>query len=372
MPVRYLLLFFIILKLFHMSDFTGKEQTYCNRNEVSLVDLWLILCRRKAVFFIVVGVFLFLGITVSLMTPTKYNYTTSIEIGSTVDQERELIDSPGELLAKTRESYIPLVLHEHAKSEPDDIVYQINARVPAGSNIIVLESQAPESLANTYLKLQAEIVDKIVTDHRGIVEVARLGLNIDRKAIQLKLSELQDRAKLFVKKSVRLDESAALLVKQIQEVNQLIEMAEKNREKAVSEVDGTLGAMALMVLDNETQKNRVRLAAFEERLYITLPNQRDDLKAQLADNKRAQARQGQLIEEIDVRLSNARETKAIVPPMQSLKPVGTGKKLIIILSVVLGVLVGVFLAFFVEFIANVRSQINKSGGTVPSSINNQG
>ncbi len=335
---------------------TEEGQTYNNRNEISLVDLWFILCRRKAIFFIVVGLFLFFGIVSSLLAPIKYTYTTSIEIGSTVDQERELIDSPDVLLAKIRESYIPLVLHEYARSGADGGVYRITARAPSGSNIIVLESQGPEELSSIYLKLQAEIVDKVVTDHRGIVKVARLGLNGDRKKIQLKLSELRDQAKLYVKKTERLDENAALLVKQMQEVNQLIVLSEKNRDQAVTEVNGSLGAMALMVLDNETQQNRVRLAAFEERLYITLPNQRDDLKAQLANNKRAQARQTQLIEEIDVRLSNARETKAIVPPMQSLNPVNSSKTLIIALSLILGVLVGVFLAFFIEFVSNVRLQ----------------
>ncbi|MCF6235370.1 MAG: Wzz/FepE/Etk N-terminal domain-containing protein [Gammaproteobacteria bacterium] len=336
---------------------TEEGQTYNNRNEISLVDLWFILYRRKAVFFIVVGFFLFFGVVSSFLTSTKYTYTTSIEIGSTFDQERELIDSPDVLLAKIRESYIPLVLHEHAKSGTDGGVYQISARAPSGSNIIVLESQGSEELSSTYLKLQTKIVDKVVTDHRGIVKVARLGLNGDRKKIQLKLSELQDQAKLYVKKTGRLDESAALLVKQMQEVNQLIVLSEKNRNQAITEVKGSLGAMALMVLDNETQQNRVQLAEFEERLYITLPNQRDDLKVQLANNKRAQARQGQLIEEIDVRLSNARETKAIVPPMQSLKPIGSSKKLIVFLSLVLGVLVGIFLAFFIEFVTNVRSQM---------------
>ncbi len=354
-----------------MSVSTEKEQTCGNRNEISLVDLWFILCRRKVVFFIVFCLFLFLGVVISLLTPVKYSYTTSIEIGSTVDQGRELIDSPDVLLAKIRESYIPLVLYKHAKSGPDDRVYQISARAPSGSNIIVLESQGPEELSSIYLKLQTEIVEKVVTDHRGIVEVARLGLNGDRKKIQLKISELRDKAKLYIKKSERLDESAALLVKQMQEVKQLISLAEKNRDQAVSEVNGSLGAMALMVLDNETQQNRVRLAAFEERLYITLPNQRDDLKAQLANNKRAQARQGQLIDEIDVRLSNARETKAIVPPMQSLKPVGTSKKLIVVLSILLGGLVGIFSAFFIEFVISVRSQLSSNKSTL-NTINNQG
>ncbi len=344
---------------------TEGGQVYRDRNEISLVDLWFILCRRKAVIFIVFGLILFFGIVAALMAPAKYTYTTSIEIGSTIDRERELIDSPDVLLAKIKESYIPLILYEHAKSKSDGGVYQISVRAPSGSNIIVLDSQGPEVFSSIYLKLQSEIVDKVVTDHRGIVKVARLGLNIDRKAIQLKLSELQDQSKLFVKKAGRLDESAALLIKQMQKVNQLIVLAEKNRAQAVTEVDGTLGAMALMVLDNETQKNRVRLAEFEERLYITLPNQRDVLKTQLADNKRAQSRQLQLIEEIDVRLANARETKAIVPPMQSIKPVGTSKKLVIILSAILGVLAGIFLAFFVEFVFNVRSQLHNSKRTAP-------
>ncbi len=359
-----------------MSDCTKKEdikneRMYNNRNEISLIDLWFILCRRRMIVVTIFCVFLLLGVVTAFIMPDKYTYTTSIEIGYTIDKERELIDSPEELLAKIKESYIPLILHEYAELSGDNNIYHISARVPAGSNIIVLESKGPEDVSAIYLELQNKIVAKVVDDHRGVIEVARLGLNVERKKVQLKLSELRDRAKLFIKKAERLDESAALLVKQIQEVNQLIALAEKNRMQAVSEVEGALDAMALMVLDNEIQQNRVRLAAFEERLYITLPNQRDDLKAKLEDNKRAQARQSQLIDEIDIRLSNARETKAIVSPMKSLNPVGTSKKVIVVLSAILGILIGVFAAFFVEFVSGVRSQLkndNESTVTDPKTF----
>jgi uncharacterized protein involved in exopolysaccharide biosynthesis len=72
------------------------------------------------------------------------------------------------------------------------------------------------------------------------------------------------------------------------------------------------------------------------------------------DNETEIATQQNLIELYSSQLANLRETREILPPMKSIEPTGTSRKLIVIAAAFAGVFLGVFSAFFAEFIAKVR------------------
>ena len=166
--------------------------------------------------------------------------------------------------------------------------------------------------------------------------------------------------------------------------------------------------MTMLMVDNELQQNLTRLAALEERLFIKQQDAREQLEDEIAanqrqyaiqqktlskidqeqsklirDNKRAQTlqaplvteqeeqlrklladhkrnvtRQKQVIQQLETRLANLQTTHALSPPLQSLKPTGPGKKIILVLSLFLGLFLGIFAAFFSEFLAKVRQQDN--------------
>jgi LPS O-antigen subunit length determinant protein (WzzB/FepE family) len=114
--------------------------------------------------------------------------------------------------------------------------------------------------------------------------------------------------------------------------------------------------MTLLMLDSEIRNYRELLAEIDERLHIETADTQDAIKKELADNQRAQRAQQDNIAKLEIQLANLRETSALQPPMRSLKPVGPGKTLIILLSLVLGLMLGVFAAFFAEFLSKVRGQ----------------
>ncbi len=84
---------------------------YYQEDEISLVDLWLVLAKRKRLIAAVAGTIAVAGLLYALLMPRAYTYTTSIEIARDGDK---LLESPQTVLAKLQESYIPLVLTEHA------------------------------------------------------------------------------------------------------------------------------------------------------------------------------------------------------------------------------------------------------------------
>ena len=74
------------------------------------------------------------------------------------------------------------------------------------------------------------------------------------------------------------------------------------------------------------------------------------------DNETELTTQQNLIENYSSQLANLRETREILPPMKSLEPTGTSRKLIVIISAFAGIFLGVFSAFFAEFVAKVKEK----------------
>ena len=104
---------------------TPKElQVYYQEDEINLLDIFLVLVKRKKVIAMVAGVCIVIGIVFSFTTSKVYTYSTSIEIGATgspvgddgfeenVNQQLKLIDNPNTVLAKIQESYILVVQRE--------------------------------------------------------------------------------------------------------------------------------------------------------------------------------------------------------------------------------------------------------------------
>ncbi len=72
------------------------------------------------------------------------------------------------------------------------------------------------------------------------------------------------------------------------------------------------------------------------------------------------ATQQNLIEVYSSQLANLRNTHEMLPPMKSIEPTGTSRKLIIIIAAFAGIFLGVFSAFFAEFVAKIREASRQS------------
>ncbi|MGD8570753.1 MAG: Wzz/FepE/Etk N-terminal domain-containing protein [Gammaproteobacteria bacterium] len=344
---------------------------YYYEDEISLIDLWLVLVKRKNLLFAVLAVFALAGLTMALVVPKQYNYTTSIEIGSRIVRDDvQPIERPETVLAKIQESYIPLVQHQYRKQNPEHSGnYSINARIPKGSQIIVLESKGSEQIGDIYKNLQQNVVNKVQQDHQRILEVIRKELEIKRNEAVNKLEDLKDNGNLLVSQESRLTGLAQLLKDQIKGAKNDLKLAEKNRRRAVSEATNATKAMTLLMLDNEVQQQRERLAKLEERLMVDVAEGQDRLANEIADNTRQQQTQKDKIARIEAQQANLVETRALVPPMQSTEPKGLGKKMILVLALVLGFIVAVFTAFFAEFLQKARQQVQDDTDTSDATPN---
>lgn len=328
-----------------------------SEDEISLVDLWLILLRHRRLIAAIVVAALLLGLAVAVLKTDRYSYTTTIQIARVGDQ---LLEQPDTLLAKLNESYIPYVLQQRLQQEPGAMAIHASAEIPKNSNLILIRSEGPAADADLHLKVHGQILDRLAQDQDPAIDVVKLSMENDLNRLRNQLDKLKDQAVSLKAQDQRLNEQEILLKDELKDLKKLIDNSESNRDKALREVEGEAKAMTLMLIDTETRKYMDREGDIKERLLVGLPEERDKLKNGLADNLRSQMELQERLREAQAKIVNIRYTRPITPSLRSSDPRGVDRKVIVILSAVLGLMLGMFAAFIAEFRSRVRQRLVES------------
>ncbi len=222
-----------------------------------------------------------------------------------------------------------------------------------------------------------------------------------------KLASLKDQATILNEKLKKIDTNQNLIKGQIQELEAQIKASMDLQKSAAQDVRSETQAMAQLMIDSEIQQNRKWLAQLKERLFITLENDRAGIQKSLEDNRRAQelqkehiaqaeaglkeltgsnvleqsklkaviaeseaniaklandqkrsiATQQESIGELQGKLDNFVETRAVVEPLLSTKPTSTSKRVILLIAIFLGIILGIMAVFFAELREKVRKNL---------------
>ena len=78
------------------------------------------------------------------------------------------------------------------------------------------------------------------------------------------------------------------------------------------------------------------------------------------ENKTEIASQQSMIDIYSSQLANLRNTREILPPMKSIEPIRTSKKLIVIITAFMGIFLGVISAFFADFVEKIKEASRQS------------
>ena len=326
------------------------------------IEIIIVLIKHKKLIIILSAVALIVGLVAAYLKPKVYTYSTTIEIGKSVSGKISIIESPQTVITKLKRNYIPEVIRQYVKkvNSNDTYEYRIVVHEPNKSQLIILESKGTEDKHETYITLQNEVVKRLKNDHKRITSIFRRKLDAKLKNQRSKLEEIKAQYKILAIKIKHLGKRTVLLKKQINEVKELIKQAKKSRLYALKEMTDATKAMTLLMIGNEIQRNFTRLAFLEERFYIKLENERDNIIKSMGNNIRSQLYQRQLITNTSAQIANLWETQAISPPRRSLKPTGTSRSLVVIMVVILGFVASIILAFFMEYIAMIRKGISIS------------
>jgi len=272
-------------------------------NEISLIELWMVLVRRWKIVATVFTLCLIIGIGVALLSSTKFVFSTIVELARTSSQ---LVESVASVQEKLKESYIPQALDAERRGG----VFGVDVKIPRGNEILILTSSGRSSDGEVIKELHQSIFDLLIKDQRALIEMQEVPR---RKEYSL----LESQIKIDAARINKLKQSEKLLE---QELTTLESNSISPKEGRVA---GVLQAYALnlrALMDAEHA-----IIDYQSRLY--------DLKSKMDMTQPALA-------------------KKIA--MRSLKPSGIGKIATIFLSVVLGLFIGILAAFFQEFIAKAR------------------
>ncbi|MCW8853117.1 MAG: Wzz/FepE/Etk N-terminal domain-containing protein [Gammaproteobacteria bacterium] len=328
-----------------------------HEDEINLLDLWCVLAKRKRLFNMVLLLCVLLGLTYAIIKPQLFNYSAAIEIGSRVHgQELIHIEPPANVLGKINSGYIPLASAQYIQKNSTAIsAPEIKTDLVKDSAIIHLSIKGQNDDQVAYYELLSEIMGNLKNDHLRLFSIERKDLQLAIKRINNLISQLKDENNLLVAQNKRLDGKASLLETRIINTRKLIANSEKNKAQAISNARSEGKALALMMVENDLRQANDLLSDLEMDLHINLDNQRDSLMNQIAKNIRAQKEQQDQLTKVQIQLDNLQETKVLIEPMKSLKPVGQSKKLIVLVSVVAGIFLALFVVFFAEFLEKARS-----------------
>ena len=163
---------------------------YPPRDEVSAIDLWHVLVKRRRMVAAVFALSLGAGVAQALLTKASYTYHTVVEIGH--DGSGKPLDSTDTVLAKLNQAYIPQTLRDYAEKNQSRERVRIDARVPKGSELVVLESRGPADLAPVYLLLQGAVADTLIQDHQRTIDQIDRQYKAELTRARVRLDELQD------------------------------------------------------------------------------------------------------------------------------------------------------------------------------------
>lgn len=204
-------------------------------DEISLFDLWEVLRRRRlTILMVFLAVVLAAGAYGFSKAPV-YNFQTAIELGSyrTEAGETNYLEAPDSLLSRIENLFIPEA--DRSMRAESDRVPSASASSADSDQLLYVESEAPESLADSVSDLHQRITSAVGEDHQERLDEVKE----DRQA---SLREAESELAYLRSSSVRGDrllEARADLNESQQDLETLRAELESEREDLAAELNNT-------------------------------------------------------------------------------------------------------------------------------------
>lgn len=289
-------------------------------DEIDLVELFLILWKRKWMIIIVTLLMTVAAAGVSMVMPKVYNITAILEPGK--DADGQLVESAQTIRENIVGGTYDQIISSSLTLSLDDIP-EFKVNIPTGTSLIFI------SFGTTEPKRGLMILDKLLQEISADLR-NRLAVKIAQTRNQIKAVELQGQA---------LDDQIKLLVKQLPQIENKIVDLEDGRRQALA--SSARDAMALLLYSNEIQNQQIYL----NNLQTGLAGLQNEKRQNIID-----------IENAKLRLDAIKSTNINKYPSEPEKPIKPKKTSIVALAFLLGFIGSIMLAFIAEFMKKVRMQ----------------
>lgn len=155
------------------------ERRYEHDDEISLVDLAVILVRRwkamAVIFFVVVGI----AVAAAFLLPKSYQYTSLYSVAEFTNQngQRVGVESPASAVAKVQNLYLGQATRKLLKKhELESLPFEVDASNPSNTLLLQLDSEASEDNQPLVSEIHQQIIDLLQQDQAQLVERRRNSL----------------------------------------------------------------------------------------------------------------------------------------------------------------------------------------------------
>lgn len=372
--------------------------TYAVEDEISLVDIWIMLAKFKKLFLVSMSLLIVIGILlVNLLLGEKYQMSSVINTGMIVRGNGSVpIEPPSAIVAEINKSIMPKLTKSYAETYSLRL-FKTSVSNPKGTNLIVIANKVEESNRAAIAEFQQEIVSRIITDHQKLYDVMSAGLkqmlaqerNVLSEIVNpLKLGKLTEALRLKlqlesqalarltdkalqasnrqgIRDRIKFAEDSILAYSQqnealMRQIN-LENASESSKDKG--DIRANIAENRLAINDLQTKNIALvqRFERFEFELELQISNKKAEIQELgtsikiIGDNLNDQIiLQKEKIESLELQLNNEGSRASAVAEL-SLKPVGLTRLKAIALVIVLSIMG----AFMITLVAIFRQKVQE-------------
>ncbi|MCT8470182.1 Wzz/FepE/Etk N-terminal domain-containing protein [Chromohalobacter canadensis] len=142
-------------------------------DEISLVDLAVILIRRWKAMAVIFVVVVALAVAAAFLLPKMYQYTSLYSVAEYTNQngQRVGVESPASAVAKVQNLYLGQATRKLLeKHELESLPFEVSASNPSNTLLLQLDSEAAEENQPLVSELHQQIIDSLQQDQAQLVE----------------------------------------------------------------------------------------------------------------------------------------------------------------------------------------------------------
>ena len=305
-------------------------------DEIDLVDVGVSLWRRwklmLAVFLVCIG----LSLTLAFIIPKKYNYSTTIQIGTQVVGDKlQPIEPPDSAAKKIENGFLPELIQTHARLKginPKELTFSVNS--PLKTNLVVISGEAPDKLAEEFRSIETAAAQALINSELPLTKVMRAKLESDLADAQASVRELED------------PKYKKLLQTQITSLEDFKKRSQQQQLASSHHVQGANDALTSLLLGTQVQQADTQLSDLQQTLQVKLPGQIASAKAKVSS--------------IKAEIDNLQSSQIVAGPLRSASPTGLPRSIIAILGAVIGLILALLAATGANYISAVPSRIKET------------